>query len=209
MNCSLCTSNRTKLFSEYKKRAFYLCLNCDAILLHPSFHLNPLEEKGRYDLHSDDVLDIRYQNFVKPIVEVVEKYFPKKANGLDFGCGKTAIVKYVLEQKGYTIEGYDPVYFKDESLLQKTYNYITSCEVVEHFYNANKSFNLLNTLLKSNGKLILKTSIYSHATNFENWWYKNDPTHVIFYTEKTLLFIKQNWEYKSLRVLEKCIVLSK
>ncbi len=208
MNCTLC-NHKTTLFSEYQERAFYICNNCETVLLHPNHYLTADEEKGRYDLHSDDVTAIGYQNFVKPITDAVICSFNKTDIGLDFGSGKTEIVKFVLEQKGYQVKGYDPFYFNDLQLLKNKYNYITSCEVIEHLYNPHKVFKQLYDMLLPSGKLFLKTSLYSKDLNFEKWWYKNDPTHVTLYTQKSLEFIKEHFGFKSLEIFDKHIVLSK
>ena len=208
MICTLCES-KTTLFSEYQKRAFYVCDNCEIILLHPKFYLNKNEEKGRYDLHSDDILAPGYQKFVSPLVQGVIENFTPNHKGLDFGCGKTEIVKYVLTQKGYNIKGYDPFYFDNKALLKEDYDYITSCEVIEHLYTPKKDFQVLFNRLQPEGKLFLKTSLYDPAINFENWWYKNDPTHVSLYTKKSLEYIRDYYGFSSLQIFEKHIVLSK
>lgn len=208
MNCTLC-NNKTTLFSEYQERAFYICNNCETVLLHPDYYLNNQEEKGRYDLHSDDVNAVGYQNFVKPITDEVSRCFMKNDKGLDFGCGKTEIVKYVLEQQGFDIKGYDPFYFNDKQLLQAKYNYITSCEVIEHLYQPKEVFEQLYSMLLPGGKLFLKTSLYNLELDFEKWWYKNDPTHVTLYTPKSLEFIKESMGFTSLEISKKLIVLGR
>jgi len=208
VKCTLCES-KTALFSEHQGRAFYVCDCCGVVLLHPDFYLNSAQEKERYDLHSDDVTAEGYQNFVKPITDDVAKYFTVEHQGLDFGCGKTEIVKYVLEQQGFNIQGFDPFYFNDKELLTKKYHYITSCEVIEHLYRPREVFQQLFELLQPNGKLFLKTSLYSMDLDFGKWWYKNDPTHVTLYTKKTLEFLKGFYGFKSLNIHKKHIVLSK
>jgi len=206
--CTLCNS-KTTLFSEYKERAFHICSNCETVLLHPKFYLTATEEKGRYDLHSDNVEAIGYQNFVRPITDAVAKYFTAEDKGLDFGCGKTEIVKYVLEQKGFNVKGYDPFYFNQKELLKGSYNYITSCEVIEHLYYPKEVFQLLYNMLLPNGKLFLKTSLYNLDLDFEKWWYKNDPTHVTLYTLKSLDYIKNFYGYRALTIYENHIEFHK
>ena len=208
MICTLCDT-KTTLFSEYQKRAFYICNNCETVLLHPDYYLNSHQEKERYDLHSDDVTAIGYQNFVKPITQNVIKNFNKNDKGLDFGCGKTEIVKYVLAQSDYNIKGFDPFYFNDVTLLDLKYNYITSCEVVEHLYNPHKVFKQLFDMLLPGGKLFLKTSLYSLDLNFEKWWYKNDPTHVTLYTKKSFEYIEKALGFSKLEISKQLIILSK
>jgi hypothetical protein len=37
--------------------------------------------------------------------------------------------------------------------------------------------------------------LFDNSINFENWYYRRDPTHVIFYSEKTFHVIakQRNW----------------
>ena len=129
--------------------------------------------------------------------------------GLDYGCGKTAIVEQLLLRKQYNIVGYDPIYYPNENVFDGKYNYITSCEVVEHFYDPAKEFLNLSELLLPKGKLYLKTNLFKEGIEFKNWWYKNDPTHVFFYSEKTLEYIKEEFNFSSLIITDKYIELSK
>lgn len=208
MQCTLC-NHSTALYSQHKGRDFYLCPNCETVLLHPSFYLDAEQEKGRYDLHSDDVNSAGYQNFVKPITDAVQQDFSPYHKGLDFGCGKTEIVKYVLSQKGFNVKGYDPYYFDFPELLNQKYDYITSCEVIEHLYQPLQVFKMLYDLLEKNGKLYLKTSLFNLDLNFDNWWYKNDPTHVTLYTKKSLETLKIKLSFQKLEVTNKLIVFTK
>ncbi len=209
MQCSLCRSIKTVLFFKTKKRVYYKCNNCDAICLHPDFYLDPLSEKERYDKHSDDIEDKGYQNFVLPLVKGVINNFKTTRIGLDYGCGKTAIVKQLLQRKGFTINGYDPIYFPTIDTLKFKYDFITCCEVAEHFYNPCTEFKKIHQMLLPTGKLFLKTYLYDSTIDFSTWWYKNDPTHVVFYTTKSLQFIKEAIGFNELTIFNDHIVLSK
>ena len=163
------------------------------------------DEKQRHDKHSDDIEDQGYQKFVSPIITAVENGYQTNDIGLDYGCGKTAIIQELLQRKHYNIVGYDPIYLPDETVFKSRYNYITCCEVIEHFYSPSNEFNKLATLLLPSGKLFLKTYLYNDTINFENWWYKNDPTHVFFYTEQTLEYIKSKFAFSNLKISKELI----
>ena len=81
---------------------------------------------------------------------------------------------------------YDPYFFPDKTLLERKYDFITCTETAEHFYEANKEFNRLDSLLKEGGWLGIMTNLYNDSINFEDWYYRKDPTHVVFYTQQTL-----------------------
>ena len=208
MTCTLCNGN-TFVFSIYKEQTYFRCKECQSILLDPNNLPEPEFEKFRYDMHSDDIENEGYQNFVAPLVNEVAKNFTVNDSGLDYGCGKTAIVQILLQRQGFQIEGFDPIYKNELSLLTKKYHYITCCEVAEHFHHPAVEFQKLSNLLLPEGKLILKTHLYHDALDFEKWWYKNDPTHVFFYTEKSLQFITENFGFNKLELKDKYVVFCK
>ena len=53
------------------------------------------------------------------------------------------------------------------------------------------------------------TDVFNQSINFENWYYKNDETHVIFYTKNTFDWIK-NDEFQHpilIPVYKKCAII--
>lgn len=208
MQCSLCNCGTT-FFIEYKDRSFYKCTHCGSILLDTSHYLEFNNEKERYDKHSDDIENEGYQQFVNPILEAVKLTFSETDHGLDYGCGKTAIIENLLKRKQYSIVGYDPIYFSNQEVLTTQYNYITCCEVAEHFYYPKHEFSKLSQLLLPDGKLFLKTYLFKDTIDFKSWWYKNDPTHVIFYTETAMKFIKKMYNFSDLKFHKNYIEFTK
>ncbi len=208
MQCSLCGSE-TSLFSEVQERMFFKCCKCEGILLHPSYFLSADKEKTRYQLHQNDVTDLGYQNFVSPIIQAIFEEYENNHIGLDFGSGSGPVITTLLEKKGYNITSYDPFFAPNNKALKKTYDYIVCCEVIEHFYNPFKEFELLFSLLNPNGTLYCKTYIYDQSIDFKSWWYKNDTTHVFFYTKNTLQWITKRFGFKNIGIKKNLIALKK
>jgi SAM-dependent methyltransferase len=208
--CPLCNSIADYFCSIGKKgRDYYKCVTCHSVFLHPKKYIDYSSEKSRYEEHNNDVEDTRYQNFVSPITKAIQAQFPKTADGIDYGCGTGPVASVVLEEDGFKeIALYDPFFQPIEDNLSKTYDFIICCEVMEHFYNPKKEFTLLRNLLKPSGKLFCKTSILkddSDENHFKDWWYNNDPTHVFFYTPKTLKYISQKFNFKNVEIEPKLI----
>ena len=202
--CPLCLNSSTSFYKD----EFYLCSCCDAIFRAAEKLLDNEKEKQRYESHTNDSNDLGYQNFVAPITNAVLKKFSKDDIGLDFGCGKDSPIVKVLRKNEYEILEYDPFFFDDKKLLEKKYDYIACCEVIEHFYNPKKEFALLKKLLKEDGILYLMTGIYNSTIDFSKWWYKNDPTHVFIFQEKTFEYIKKEFDFKDLKIEKNFIKLS-
>lgn len=168
---------------------FFICDNCGVVFRDPKTFLDPTSEKSRYDNHQNDITDKGFQRSVLPLVDTVTHHFPAHAKGLDYGSGNGPVAAAMLQKEGYSIALYDPFYAPDTTVLEKTYDFIICNEVMEHFYEPKKEFETLNSLLKPDGLLICGTGVFYPSINFDTWFYKNDPTHVIFYTEKSLKWI--------------------
>ncbi len=202
--CPLCETE-SKLFYEDTQR-YYKCQNCHGIFVSDEQLPDTKSEKERYELHDDDSEDEGYRKFVSPITSNIIKDFKAEAKGLDFGAGTSQIITKVLQEVGYDIASYDPYFHNYPQLLEKKYDYIASCEVIEHFYHPKKEFTLLKNMLKEAGKLYLMTDIYDEKIDFASWYYKNDPTHVFLYTEKTFEYIKKAYNFKKLQIEKRLVV---
>ena len=207
-NCPLCNSTST-LFCEKTKHLFYKCNTCHGIFRPKHTFLTAEEEKAHYEKHNNDVFDERYQNFVSPIVNAVLQDFTSEAKGLDFGSGTGPVIAKMLTDKGYQVQNYDLFFANEPSLLNQKYDYISCCEVMEHFHQPYKEFELLKSLLLPKGKLYCKTEVFNNQKPFENWYYKDDFTHVFIYQHKTLEWIKTKFHFSNLVIKEKLIVFEK
>lgn len=195
--CPLC-SGISKSFANYRERDYYQCSQCNSLFVDPTDLLNHADEKARYLEHNNDVFDERFRNFVSPIINAVTNKFNPQHLGLDFGSGTGPVISEVLKEKGFSIEQYDPFFHNKPELLKGKYDYIVSCEVIEHFYNPLKEFGMLCEMLNRGGELICMTHIYSEEINFKKWNYKDDPTHVFFYHHKAFEFIKSEFNFSEL-----------
>lgn len=203
MICPLCNNPSSKFFEDI----YFKCSCCKAIFKSSNLHLKDEKEKAIYDKHVNISTDIRYQNFLAPITNSVLKDFDKNNCGLDFGCGKDSAIIKVLKDNGYKIDGYDIFYKDDRDLLNKKYDFITSSEVIEHFQNPKKEFELLLSMLKENGALYLMTEIYNEKIDFKKWYYKGDPTHIFFYQKETFEWIQKEYNFKKLMIEKRLIKL--
>ncbi|WP_373059061.1 class I SAM-dependent methyltransferase [Zunongwangia sp. H14] len=185
------------------------CENCKAVLLLPDCYLTSKDEKNRYLRHHNDVSDPNYIRFTAPLTNAVLKDFPKEAVGLDYGCGTGPVIANQLKSRNYHVALYDYFFKNDKDLLKKKYDFIICSEVMEHFHYPAAEFRELSSMLNPGGKLYCKTSLYSDAVDFENWYYKNDNTHVIFYAEESLKWIQENHDFNCVEISEGLIVFKK
>lgn len=205
LNCPLC-NGISSVFYEKPKHLFYKCTNCEGIFRPKHTFLTAEAEKEHYEKHNNDVFDERYQNFVSPIVNAVLQDFSPEAKGLDFGSGTGPVIAKMLTDKGFQVQNYDLFFANKPSLLKEKYDYVSCCEVMEHFHYPYQEFELLKSLLLPKGKLYCKTEVFKNQKPFENWYYKDDFTHVFIYQLKTLEWLQKNLRFSKVFVYDKLIV---
>jgi hypothetical protein len=204
--CPLCETQSDDFFQDTQK--YYKCINCHSIFVDENDLPDGESEKKRYEMHENDPSDKGYRKFVSPITSSILNDFKKDHVGLDFGAGTGAVICEVLKEQGYNIFAYDPYFYPNKELLNVKYDYIASSEVIEHFYHPKKEFEMLKGMLKDGGKLYLMTDIYDESIDFASWYYKNDPTHVFLYHKDAFEYIREKFEFKSVKVKGRLIVFS-
>ena len=205
MECILC-GGKTSFFKEWRGKVYLKCSYCKSLMVDKNDYVSLKNEKERYEEHNNDINDKRYQNFVSPIVDRVLKDRDVDDRGLDFGSGTGPVITKMLSDKGYDIKVYDPFFANYKERLEKTYDYIVCCEVMEHFHNPKEEFKKLKGLLNDRGSLYLMTEIYDQSIDFYSWNYKNDQTHVFFYHRKALEYIKDKYRFKKMDIVKDMIV---
>jgi hypothetical protein len=207
--CPLCNCS-CEVFYNSPRSIYYICRNCYGIFLSKDLYLSEQEEHNRYLEHRNDVDDPRYQAFVSPITRfVMDNFDSKKHKGLDFGAGSGPVISKVLTDQGFCVDKYDPFFYPDRACLGRRYDFVVCCEVIEHFHRPYEEFMLLSGLLQEQGKLICMTNIYNQGVSFENWNYKNDPTHVFLYQKETFEWIKKGFYFSSLQIKDNISVLGR
>lgn len=205
--CLLC-GGLGEVFLDTLNQKFFKCKKCKGIFVPPQSFPDKKTEIERYLSHNNDVEDLKYQQFVAPIINEVIKDFDFEHSGLDYGAGTGPVITKLLRDKKYKIFPYDPFFADDEELLKQQYNFIVCCEVMEHFHDPEKEFKKLKTLLKPQGKLYCMTHIYSPEIEFSNWYYKNDPTHVFIYQKETFNYIAETIGFSASKINNRLVVFS-
>jgi SAM-dependent methyltransferase len=206
-NCRLCNTS-SPIFHIELNRYYLKCPTCAAIFISRKFLPNEKNEIDRYERHNNNIKDPGYRKFVSPITQAILTSFTENHQGLDFGSGPGPVITSMLREKGFSVETYDPFFDYRPEVLNNTYDYIACCEVVEHFHDPIIEFKRLRQLLKPKGKLLIMTELYHEELNFENWYYKNDPTHVFFYQESTFKWIKDTFNFKSIQFTGRLTILN-
>jgi SAM-dependent methyltransferase len=181
------------LFSQDSCREYWRCANCQLIFVPPTYHLSRSEEKAQYDLHQNSPDDQGYRRFLTRIFEPVHDRLTAGSKGLDFGSGPGPTLSVMFEEVGYQMKLYDTFYAPDQAVLYDQYDFVTASEVVEHFRKPKEELKRLLSCVKPGGLLGIMTKLALDREAFESWHYKNDPTHLSFFSQETFQWLADKW----------------
>jgi 2-polyprenyl-3-methyl-5-hydroxy-6-metoxy-1,4-benzoquinol methylase len=100
----------------------------------------------------------------------------------------------MFKEIGHSMEIYDTFYAREPDLLNRQYDFITATEVLEHLHHPRQELDRLWTLLKPGGYLGIMTQLVKDQKTFSHWYYKNDPTHVCFFSRSTFQWLAGWWQ---------------
>ena len=135
-----------------------------------------------YDLHQNNPHDAGYRQFLSRFYQPMRQRINAGNRGLDFGCGPGPTLSTMFAEEGFAIDVYDVFYADNKAVLQQHYHFICATEVVEHLFEPGTVLTQLWRMLLPGGTLGLMTKLVIDVTAFANWHYKNDPTHVCFFS---------------------------
>ena len=190
-NCPLCASGATDPFHRDRKREYFRCPQCDLVFVPPEFHLAPEAEKARYDFHQQSLEDSGYRDFLNRLFKPLQGKLLPGAHGLDFGCGQEPTLSVLFEEAGFTCANYDLHFANDPVVLEKQYDFLTCSETMEHFPRPREEFEHFLRLVKPGGRIGIMTQLRDEAPPFSTWFYKDDATHVCFFSRRTFQWLEK------------------
>ena len=195
-SCPLCLSPKSEHFFEDKKRRYLRCTHCALVFVPKQYWLSEEEEKAEYDKHDNDPNDLGYRKFLSRLHDPMIALLAQSSNGMDFGCGPGPALAQMFQERGHNVALYDKFFYPDETLLDEhhhQYDFISTTEVVEHLHEPAKVLDQLWRLLKPGGYLGVMTKLVIDQPAFSTWHYKNDPTHICFFSKPTLQWLANKW----------------
>jgi SAM-dependent methyltransferase len=185
LHCPLCATGKNTPFFSDKRRDYLRCDNCALVFVPPVYFLTREAERAEYDLHQNEVDNPGYRQFLSRLARPLLERLPSGASGLDFGCGPGPALAQILRDGGCQVVLYDSFYHPDRSVLGQHFDFISATEVVEHLHSPGAQLQQLWQQLNAGGWLGVMTKLVRDAQAFASWHYKNDPTHVSFFSEMT------------------------
>ena len=190
--CPLCHYQHSHPYHSDKKRHYLQCGRCELVFVAPQFLPTTDQEKAEYDLHQNEFDDSGYVSYLSRITSYIPADFEankQPVRALDFGCGPSPVLAAIMARTIDSVSYYDPLYFSSRKVLNQTFDLITCTEAIEHFHQPHREWSLLTSMLRTQGALLVMTKRVLDAQRFASWHYKNDQTHVSFFSEFTFRYL--------------------
>lgn len=184
--CPVCRAAASRPLATYDARRYFACDACEARFLDPAQRPDLAAERAHYATHRNDVHDPGYRAFLARLAEPLIERTPPGAAGLDFGCGPAPALAAMMAEAGRPCVVWDPAFAPDPAPLARRHAFVACTEVAEHLHDPAAAFDLFDRLLAPGGWLGVMTCFQTDDARFGGWWYRKDPTHVVFYREATL-----------------------
>jgi 2-polyprenyl-3-methyl-5-hydroxy-6-metoxy-1,4-benzoquinol methylase len=190
MPCLICGGETKPLQDKQMSVLYHVCSQCEFIFKDESNRLGVEDESTEYDRHDNTMESTGYVNIFRELIKSYITPLKISRKVLEFGSGPGPVLYQLLQESGYDVTQYDPFYHSSTSYRNKTYQLITSTEVVEHFFDPVKEFKHLSSILEQGGYLLIMTHLRKmDLDQFLTWWYRRDITHVGFYHLNTFAYI--------------------
>ena len=207
MLCNLCGSEMLPFYQD-RKREYWRCDCCQLVQVPEAQRVNREQEKAIYQLHENDSSDQGYRQFLKRAFDPVVETVGSGAKGLDFGCGPGPTLSKMFEESGYHCRNYDLYFYSDDSVFKDTYQFVTLTEVIEHLGEPREVLWKLWGMLEAGGILVIMTKRWLSLDAFSGWHYKNDLTHISFFSEATFHWVAE-WLGAELDIVGSDVVVFK
>lgn len=192
--CPLCNGVDTSDFFQNSDRNFLRCQTCLLVFVPPKHFLSVESEKERYDQHQNSPDDLRYRRFLNRIFQPMKGRLKPASFGLDFGSGPGPTLSVMFQEEGHSMAIYDLFYADNPMVFEWEYDFITTTETIEHLRDPKEDLGRLWGCLKPGGILGVMTSFIEESKPFADWYYKNDLTHICFYTKLTFNWLATHWQ---------------
>ena len=207
--CPICGADELQKYHEGQGREYLLCLQCDLVFV-PRTQLPTIDvEKTKYDQHQNSPQDSGYRAFLSKLFTPIKEFIEPKSYGLDFGSGPGPTLSKMFEAEGYKMDIYDIFYAPNKEVFAKEYDFVTTTEVIEHLHNPKEELLRLASILKSGGVLGVMTAFRVEQEKFGDWYYKNDLTHVRFFTPKVFDYIAKMLDMQIVYIADGVVIFKK
>lgn len=166
--------------------------------------LDEAAERRRYTLHENSLENPGYRSYLESFLgsvlsfpSIVDAGFCETWKVFDYGSGPEPALVALMRERGIDARGWDPFFARDTERFPGGADLVTCLEVAEHFKTPGDDFARLSASVRNGGFAAIGTHLVDTLDSaddgeyrtFRSWWYREDPTHVSFYSKKALCLI--------------------
>ncbi|WP_041962723.1 class I SAM-dependent methyltransferase [Sulfurospirillum cavolei] len=187
MRCKICNFETVLWKDPQYAHDYYTCPHCEGIFLDARFYPSSETEQNVYANHHNSLENEGYVRMFENFIDFFWDTLHVKESLLDFGSGPTPVLSELLHRRNVRVDCYDKWYQPQKIYTDRIYDGITSTEVFEHLDDPIAILNELTVHVHQGGIVALMTLFHPKMqADFFQWWYRRDPTHITFYTPKTI-----------------------
>jgi len=158
------------------------CDKCTLVFVPPSDYCTRAHELSRYALHNNSLSNKNYVSYIAQLIPLLLCGSHRKPAVLDFGSGPARVLEYLLRRENVRCTSYDPLYDVNATALSQAYDIVVMNEVIEHLRKVGDECARIGECIHPGGRLVVRTRILDNQPDFGSWWYKNDITHINFFS---------------------------
>lgn len=197
-DCPLCgDAGRSRSISGAGDRRYYLCENCHLIFVDRRDHVPRSVAEAHYRTHENGIEHKGYVTFLERAINPLLPHLSHGMRGLDFGSGPGPTLSVLIRRLGFACDDYDPLFAP--RLFERRYDFIFATECFEHFERPVCELEILSDLLIDGGFLVVMTERWTDLSQFQNWYYARDPTHVSFFSDSTFDYVCRRFGFRAIR----------
>ncbi len=207
MACPVCSSG-----SEYAlatpRRSFLRCAECGFAWSSPSSRPDSAASRERYLLHRNEAGDPEYVGYLSGIIDQALSRVEAGSGAsvrlaVDWGSGPNPVCASLLRARGLEVSIWDPFFADGAPPAAGSSDLVLCIEVAEHFLDPVPDFMAMAACLRPGGYAAVHTRIAPEDdAAFLRWWYIEDPTHVSFYSERSLRLLSRRASLSLREVLD-------
>lgn len=193
LQCRICRQPITSFYDARMECDFYHCESCEFIFKDPKAFVSHKRERQQYEQHNNSFENRGYVEMFRDFIHrCIIPYKSGIFSVLEFGSGPGPVLARLLEKEGFRVDIFDKFFSPEPVYKGKTYDLITSTEVIEHIADPLEIMAFFYDHLKPGGYLALMTQFHGNSkASFLNWWYRIDPTHISFFRPKSFEVIAE------------------
>lgn len=167
-------------------------------------HLPLAAQRARYLNHQNTLENTEYVRRFEALIAAWEaqpgvgaKHAAPPRRVLDFGCGPgdPPVLVALLRRRGCQAVGYDPLFAPGADRSQP-FDAVFAVETFEHFCNGIADVADAVKCVRPGGHLVVSTLFHPGPAGVADWWYARDPTHVCFYSPRTMAWIADRFNLR-------------